>query len=68
MIPIRPVTGPRPAGPDKGRKKALVAMVLAGALGTGLVGTAALSSLAAAGTSTFTLMLAEFMHAQDNAG
>ncbi len=56
------------ANPDKGKTKTIVALVLAGALATGLLGTVALSALAQAGTSTHAVMTAEFMHAQDNAG
>ena len=54
------------ASPDRSKTKTLVAVVLAGALATGLLGTAALSALAQAGTSTHAVMTAEFMHAQDN--
>ncbi len=56
------------ASPHQGKTKTLVAVVLAGALAVGLLGAEALSALTQAGASTYTVMTAEFMHAQDNAG
>jgi hypothetical protein len=58
-------TGQVRLGKDK--KKTLVALVLAGALATGLLGTAALTTLAQPTTSTHGVMTA-FEHAWDNAG